>query len=179
MGYKLKSYYELLLGISFPQLDSNTATIRADNYSANSAKYFVSSNTGAVINKYIGYKVQKGEPVNIMGVCQVISQHENTTTSDAIQTVLYLPEIATRLDTQMSSAKNVEELVITATKFERGKSPKQRGRSTDRTGYQSPGGTNYKQRGRSNNRAGFTSPGGTKYKQRNRNMTDKSKIIRL
>ena len=89
--YKLKSYYELLLGISFPQLDSNTATIRADNYSANSAKYFVSSNTGAVINKYIGYKVQKGEPVNVMGVCQVISQHENTTTSDAIQTVMYLP----------------------------------------------------------------------------------------
>merc|ERR1712030_68182 len=123
-------------------------------------------NTSAVINRYIGYKIQKGEAVNVMGVCQVISAHENTTPSDAIQTVLYLPEIATRLDTQMSSAKNVEELVITATNFERGKSPKQRGRSTERTGYQSPGGTNYKQRGRSNNRAGFTSPGGTKYKQR-------------
>merc|ERR1712002_136663 len=117
--YKLKSYYELLLGISFPQLDSDTATIRADNYSANSAKYFVSANTSAVINRYIGYKIQKGETVNVMGVCQVISNHENTTTSDAIQTVMYLPEIATRLDTQMSSAKNVEELVITSTNFER------------------------------------------------------------
>ena len=166
--YKLKSYYELLLGISFPQLDSDTATIRADNYSANSSKYFVTSNTSAVINRYIGYKIQKGEAVNVMGVCQVISAHENTTPSDAIQTVLYLPEIATRLDTQMSSAKNVEELVITATNFEKAKSPKQRGRSTERTGYQSPGGTNYKQRGRSNNRTGFTSPGGTKYKQRGR-----------
>merc|ERR1712105_327464 len=166
--YKLKSYYEVLLGITFPQLDNETAVIRADNYSANSSKHFVTSNTSAVINRYIGYKIQKGEVINVMGVCQVISAHENTTPTDAIQTVLYLPEIATRLDTQMSSAKNVEELVITATNI--GESPKQGGRSTDRTGYQSPGGTNYKQRGRSNNRAGFTSPGGTRYKQRGRSV---------
>ena len=105
--YKLKSYYELLLGISFPQLDSDTATIRADNYSANSAKYFVSTNTGAVITKYIYYKVQKGEPVNVMNVCQVVGQHENTSPADAIQSVMYLPEVATRLDTQMSTASNV------------------------------------------------------------------------
>ena len=164
--YKLKSYYELLLGISFPQLDSETATIRADNYSANSSKYFVSSNTATVINRYIGYKIQKGEAVNVMGVCQVIAAHENTTTSDAIQTVMYLPEIATRLDTQMSSAKNVEELVITATNI--GVSPKQRGRSANRAGFTSPGGTNYRQRGGSANRAGFTSPGGTNYRQRGR-----------
>ena len=170
--YKLKSYCELLLGISFPQLDSETATIRADNYSANSSKYFVSSNTATVINRYIGYKIQKGEAVNVMGVCQVIAAHENTTTSDAIQTVMYLPEIATRLDTQMSSAKNVEELVITSTNFERGRgvSPKQNGTNykNDRSGYRSPGGTNYKQRGRSANRAGFRSPGGTNYKHRGR-----------
>ena len=182
--YKLKSYYELLLGISFPQLDSNTATIRADNYSANSAKYFVSSNTGAVINKYIGYKVQKGEAVNVMGVCQVISQHENTTTSDAIQSTMYLPEMATRLDTQMSSAKNVEELVIASSRIERGRgvSPKQNGQQNRRNSnfrspggttyrsdtnrqYRSPGGTNYKTRGRS---TGFRSPGGTNYKPRGR-----------
>merc|ERR1712030_261604 len=74
--YKLKSYYELLLGITFPQLDNETA----------------------VISKYIGYKIQKGEPINVMGVCQVISAHENTTPTDAIQSTLYLPEIATRLD---------------------------------------------------------------------------------
>merc|ERR1712215_373383 len=140
--YKLKSYYELLLGISFPQLDSNTATIRADNYSANSAKYFVSSNTGAVINKYIGYKVQKGEPVNVMGVCRVISQHENTRTSDAIQSVMYLPEMATRLDTQMGTASNVEELVIASSRIERGRgvSPKQ-SEQHNRQNFRSPGGT--------------------------------------
>ena len=124
--YKLKSYYELLLGISFPQLDSDTATIRADNYSANSAKYFVSANTGTVITKYIYYKVQKGEPVNVMNVCQVVGQHETSTPADAIQSVMYLPEVATRLDTQMSTASNVEELVIASTRIERGRgySPK-------------------------------------------------------
>merc|ERR1712055_1054224 len=107
-----------------------------------------------------------------MGVCQVISQHENTTTSDAIQRVMYLPEMATRLDTQMSSARNVEELVIASTNFEQGRgvSPngtnyKTRGNST-RSGFRSPGGTNYKQRDRSADRSGFRSPGGTNYKQR-------------
>ena len=172
--YKLKSYYELLLGITFPQLDNETAIIRADNYSANSSKHFVTSNTSAVINRYIGYKIQKGEVINVMGVCQVISAHENTTPTDAIQSVLYLPEIATRLDTQMSSAKNVEELVITATNFEKANSTQQRGRSPGRTGYQSPGGTNYRQRGRSNNRAGYTSPGGTKYRQRGKSADQTS-----
>merc|ERR1712030_297344 len=166
--YKLKSYYELLLGISFPQLDSDTATIRADNYSANSAKYFVSTNTGAVITKYIYYKVQKGEPVNVMNVCKVVSQHENTTASDAIQSVMYLPEMATRLDTQMSTANNVEELVIASSRIERGRgvSPKQNGQQNRRNSkYRSPGGTTYKTRGRS---TGFRSPGGTNYKPRGR-----------
>ena len=164
--YKLKSYYELLLGISFPQLDSDTATIRADNYSANSSKYFVSTNTAAVINRYIGYKIQRGEPVNVMGVCQVISTHENTTTSDAIQTIMYLPEMATRLDTQMSSARNVEDLVIASTNFERGRgdSTKQNGQQNRRnSNFRSPNGTNYKTRGRS---TGFRSPGGTNYQTR-------------
>merc|ERR1712208_251754 len=106
----------------------------------------------------------------------------------------YLPEIATRLDTQMSSAKNVEELVITATNFEkanstqqRGRSPgrtgyqspggtkyRQRGKSADRTSYQSPGGTSYKIRGKSNNRTGFTSPGGTRYQQRGRSNNNRT-----
>ena len=124
--YKLKSYYELLLGINFPQLDSDTATVRADNYAANSAKYFVSTNTGTVITKYIYYKVQKGEPVGVMNICQVVGQHETTTPGDAIQSVMYLPEIATRLDTQMSTASNVEELVIASTRLDRnrGYSPK-------------------------------------------------------
>merc|ERR1711936_219507 len=172
--YKLKSYYELLLGISFPQSDSNTATIRADNYSANSAKYFVSSNTGAVINKYIHYKVQKGEPVNVMNVCQVVSQHETTTPTDAIQSVMYLPEVATRLDTQMSTASNVKELVIASSRIEsgRGVSPKQSGqqnrpnspaRQNQNSGgssFRSPGGTNY----RSSAGSSYRSPGGNNYR---------------
>ena len=173
--YKLKSYYELLLGISFPQLDSDTATIRADNYSANSAKYFVSANTGTVITKYIYYKVQKGEPVNVMNVCQVVGQHETSTPADAIQSVMYLPEVATRLDTQMSTASNVEELVIASTKIERGRgySPKNIGQpprpnsparqNQNKSGnsrqnfkrveyYKSPGGSQYFKSGSNYNR---------------------------
>merc|ERR1712055_534324 len=182
--YKLKSYYELLLGISFPQLDSDTATIRADNYSANSAKYFVITNTGAVITKNIHYKVQKGEPVNVMNVCQVVAQHENTSPADAIQSVMYLPEVATRLDTQMSTASNVEELVIASSRIERGRgySPKQGGqqhrpnsparqnqnyggssysqRSSGGSNYRSPGGTNYRSSGGSS----YRSPGCSNYR---------------
>ena len=185
--YKLKSYYELLLGITFPQLENETAVIRADNYSANSSKHFVTSNTSAVISKYIGYKIQKGEPINVMGVCKVISSHENQTPTDAIQSTLYLPEIATRLDTQMSSAKNVEDLVITATNVQSENSTKQRGRSPGRNGYtsprgtnyritgrstyQSPNGTTYKKRGTSNNGLDYRSPGGTSYKQRGKSNT--------
>merc|ERR1712030_202648 len=163
--YKLKSFYELLLGITFPQMDNETAIIRADNYSATCSKYFVTTNTSAVIGKYIGWKTQKGEAINVMGVCQVISNHENTTPTDMIQATLYLPEIATRLDTQMSIAKNVEELVITATSFDTGNSTQPRGRSNNRSGYTSPNGTRYLQRGRSINRAGYTSPNGTRYRQ--------------
>ena len=164
--YKLKSYYELLLGISFPQLDSDTATIRADNYSANSAKYFVSANTGTVITKYIYYKVQKGEPVNVMNVCQVVGQHETSTPADAIQSVMYLPEIATRLDTQMSTASNVEELVIASTRMERGRgySPKNIGQPPRPN---SPARQNHNQTGNSSQNFKrveyYKSPGGSKY----------------
>merc|ERR1712030_357 len=164
--YKLKSFYELLLGITFPQLDNETAIIRADNYSATCSKYFVTTNTSAVVGKYIAWKTQKGEPINVMGVCQVISNHENTTPTDMIQATLYLPEIATRLDTQMSIAKNVEELVITATSFDTGNSTQPRGRSNNRAGYTSPNGTRYRQQGKSADRAIYQSPGGTKYPRR-------------
>ena len=47
--YKLKSYYELLLVISFPQMEADTATIRSDSYSANCAKFFLSKNTGVAV----------------------------------------------------------------------------------------------------------------------------------
>ena len=163
--YKLKSFYELLLGITFPQMDNDTAIIRSDNYSATCSKYFVTSNTAAVVAQYIGWKTQKGEPINVMGVCQVISNHENATPTDMIQSTMYLPEIATRLDTQMSIAKNVEELVIKATNIDTGNSNQQRGRSRNRSGYTTPNGTRYQQRGRSKDRAGFTSPNGTRYRQ--------------
>merc|ERR1712030_291974 len=129
---------------------------------------------GAVITKYIYYKVQKGEPVNVMNVCQVIGQHETTSPTDAIQSVMYLPEVATRLDTQMSTASNVEELVIASSRIERGRgySPKQGGqqhrpnspaRQNQNSGgsnYRSPGGSYYGSSGGSN----YRSPGGTNYR---------------
>merc|ERR1712120_43745 len=99
-----------------------------------------------------------------LGVARAFSNHENTTPTDVIQSTLYLPEIATRLDTQMSIAKNVEELVITATNFDNANPTQQRGRSNNRAGFKSPNGTRYQQRGQSNNRAGYTSPNGTRYR---------------
>merc|ERR1712030_118949 len=117
---------------------------------------------GAVITKYIYYKVQKGEPVNVMNVCQVIGQHETTSPTDAIQSVMYLPEVATRLDTQMSTASNVEELVIASSRIERGRgySPKQGGQQ-HRPNSKARQNQNYG--GNKNFQHGSRSPGGSSY----------------
>ena len=63
--------------------------------------------------------MQKGESIGVMSICQMVGRHESDHPSDQIQSVQYLPEHATRLHTQMSTASNVEELFINSTKLDR------------------------------------------------------------
>ena len=84
---------------------------------------------GKLTTNYIYYKVQRGEVLGVMSICKVVGQHEATTPTDAIQAVMFLPEVATRLDTQMSMSSNVEDLVISASKLDRN-----RGEATQRKG---------------------------------------------
>ena len=67
--YKLKSSYELLLGISFPLMEADTVTIRSDSYATNCAKYFFSKNTAFAVSNYVQLKMAKGESVGVMLVC--------------------------------------------------------------------------------------------------------------
>ena len=120
--YKLKSSYELLLGISFPLMDSETVLTRSDSYSMNSAKHFISKNTSIALDNYVQLKMTKGEKLNVMLVCQMVARHEANVPSDQISTTLILPEHCTRLDTQMVTASNVEELYINSSEFQRNRS---------------------------------------------------------
>ena len=58
-----------------------------------------------------------------MSICQVVGRHEADNPNDHIQSIMYLPEHATRLDTQMSTASNVEELFINSTGVDSGQRP--------------------------------------------------------
>ena len=63
--YKLKSAYELLLGISFPLMDPDEILTKSVNYAVNCAKYFVSKNTNSALESYIQLKLTKGERLNV------------------------------------------------------------------------------------------------------------------
>ena len=110
--YKLKSQYEMLLGIQFPSLPIETVSLRADNYSSNCAQYFVSSNTAKMVQQYICYKIQKGDTNSVMKISKIITNHESFNSADRIQTTCYLPEQATRLDSSMFNRSNIEELIV-------------------------------------------------------------------
>ena len=100
-------------------MEADTVTIRSDSYATNFAKYFLSKNTAVAVSNYVQLKMAKGESIGVMLVCQMVGRHESDHPSDQIQSTQYLPEHATRLDTQMSTASNVEELFINATKLDR------------------------------------------------------------
>ena len=117
--YRLKSYYELLVGINFPQMDPDTVTLRSENYASNCTKFFVSKNTRVALESFVQMKMQKGEQTNVMSICQVVGRHDSDNPNDQIQSIMYLPEHATRLDTQLSTASNVEELFINSTRVDR------------------------------------------------------------
>ena len=119
--YELKSYYELLVGINFPLMDPETVTTRSDSYASNCTKFFITKNTRVALDSFVQMKTQKGEKTNLMSICQVVGHHEASNPADQLQSVMYLPEHATRLDIQMSSASNVEELFINSTIIDRGR----------------------------------------------------------
>ena len=152
--YKLKSVYELLLGISFPLMDADEILTKSDSYSVNCAKYFISKNTNAALESYIQLKLTKGERLNVVLVCQLVQRHESNVTTDQISATMFLPEHCTRLDTQLVTATNTEQLFIHSTEFNRNKP---RGYSGNR---KSPSRYGNKQRDGSRKRF-FRSPGGS------------------
>ena len=119
--YKLKSSYELLLGINFPLMDQEEILTKSDSYSVNCAKYFISRNTNLALESYIQLKLTKGEKLNVILVCQLVQRHESTVTSDQIQATMFLPEHCCRLDTSLVTATNTEQLFIQAAEFQRGR----------------------------------------------------------
>ena len=152
--YKLKTCYELLLGINFPLMDQEEILTKSDSYALNCAKFFISRNTNLALESYIQLKLTKGEKLNTVLVCQLVQRHESTVTSDQIQTTLYLPEHCCRLDTSLVTATNTEQLFIQAAEFQRGRNRNFSGKrqssskhgSQQRDGsrrrfYRSPGGS--------------------------------------
>ena len=151
--YKLKTYYELLLGINFPLMNQEEILTKADNYALNCAKYFVSRNTNLALESYIQLKLTKNEKLNTILVCQLVQRHESTNTSDQITASLQLPEHCTRLDTSLVTATNTEQLFIQAAEFRKGRNFSGSRRTSSRQGSQ--------QRDNSGRRRRFyRSPGG-------------------
>ena len=171
--YKLKSSYELLLGILFPLMDPDKIFTKSDSYAVNCAKYFVSKNTNSALESYIQLKLTKGEKLNVVLVCQLVQRHESNVTSDQIQATMYLPEHCCRLDTTLVTATNTEQLFIHATEFQRGRprgfsgnrqSPSKHGNhqrnGSRRRFYRSPGGSfRAKSTGRQSQSPGKSSSG--------------------
>ena len=152
--YKLKSSYELLLGISFPLMDADEILTKSDSYAVNCAKFFISKNTNSALESYIQLKLTKGERLNVVLVCQLVQRHESNVIADQISATMFLPEHCTRLDTQLVTATNTEQLFIHSSEFQGNKSRHYSGNR------KSPYKDGYKQNDKSRKR--FTrSPGGT------------------
>ena len=141
--YKLKSCYEMLLQISYPELALETVKIRADNYCCNSVKFLVSPNTSKIIAEYVTLKQQRSEHLNLMKLCNVVTSHEAGNPADRLQQVMSLPLAATRLDTSLTAASNVEELLVASSGLS------QPGFSKGHRSRSGTPGRNYDTRGRS------------------------------
>ena len=101
----------MLLQINYPDLDVEKIKIRADNYTCNCAKFLISPNTAKILSEYIGLKQQRGEHLNLMKLCNVITSHEAGNSADRIQ------QVVTLLDTSITAASNVEELLVASSSF--------------------------------------------------------------
>ena len=131
--------------------------IRADNYTCNCVKFLISPNTAKIMTEYVGLKQQRGEHLNLMKLCNVITSHEAGNPSDRIQQIMTLPAAATRLDTSMTAASNVEELLVASSSFS------QHGFSKGRQSRSGSSSRNMDKRGRS------------PYKQKQNDSWNKSK----
>ena len=69
--YRLKTCYEMLLQINFPDLELDKVKIQADNYCCNSVKYLVSPNTSKIIAEYVILKQQRSEHLSLVKLCNV------------------------------------------------------------------------------------------------------------
>ena len=117
--FKLRSQYEMLIQISFPGMDASSITLRSDNYTCNCAQYFVSSNTGKICSQYIQYKVSRGDENTVMKLSNLITQHEALNPTDRITSTHTLPDDACKLDLQMYTCTNVEQLMVQTAQLNR------------------------------------------------------------
>ena len=117
----------MILQILFPAMDENTVTLRADNYSSNCCKYFVSSKTAVICEQYISYKITWGNNNTVLKISNLVTQNEAANSQDRISTTHYLPESACRMDLQMFTCSNFEDLVVASVRLnisdKRSKSP--------------------------------------------------------
>ena len=117
--FKLRSQYEMLIQISFPGMDAASITLRSDNYTCNCAQYFVSSNTGKICSQYIQYKVSRGDENTVLKLSNLITQHEALNATDRITTTHTLPDSGCKLDLQMYTCSNVEDLMVQTAQLQR------------------------------------------------------------
>ena len=74
--YRLKTCYEMLLQINYPDLELEKIKIMADNYCCNCVKFLISPNTAKIIAEYVTLKQQRGEHLNkwpITGDCGLLA----------------------------------------------------------------------------------------------------------
>ena len=57
-------------------------------------------------------KQQRSEHLSLVKLCNVVTTHEAANPADRLQQVVSLPLVATRLDTSLTAASNVEELLV-------------------------------------------------------------------
>ena len=103
--YRLKTCYEMLIQINYPDLDVGKIKICADNYAINCAKFLITPNTAKILTEYIGIKQQRGEHLNLMKLCNVITSHEAGNSNDRIQQVVTLPAAAINVNKMMHGRK--------------------------------------------------------------------------
>ena len=115
--YLVKSNYEMLLAIEYPELEKAQISLRSDFYAASSAHFLVTKPTAEVIKEWVSLRNTSGQPVNLIGVGNLITQHEAQNPGDKISTVLYLPESCSRLDQNATQASIVTELVLATTRL--------------------------------------------------------------
>ena len=165
--YKLLSYYTMLLSIEFPSMTKEEIHLKADHFASSSAVHLVSKNTALIINQFVALRQTEGEHVSVISITNLVTSHEAQNQSDKQTTILYLPEICTRLDKQASQASNVTDLVLAATNLSLGDS---KGHNRARQSYS---------RSQSRDKQSYSRSGSRdKYQRRSRDKNPKGRYRR-